>query len=1205
MSDAFDLRTDSLQIETNSSVNNGLFGKAALENNLISPNTKLGGTGSQHLVFIDGAIQDDEILSRSFENADVFRLDPNTDGVLQITNILGQHQNLASVHIVSHGGTGEVLLGNSHLNSQNLSNYNDSLQSWRRAFTEETDLLFYGCNVGAGSDGLTFVQQLSQITGADIGASDDLTGNAALGGDWELEVETGAIESKSVLDQKAIAQYENILPIYNNKRYVLTQTAGTWTQAQTEAQRLGGNLVTINDAAEEAWLKSTFGTGEQLWIGLTDQTVEGQYRWINGEAVTYTNWAPGQPSNSRSNEDFVVMNSTAGQWNDQLSSSKFRAIVEIEPKIYNGNEYYLTIGRKTWDAAQAEAVSLGGNLVTINDAAEESWLRSTFSTTERFWLGINDVQVEGQFRWVSGETVTYTNWAPGEPNNYNGEEDHAVMNWNSTGRWNDWFATSQVRGIIEIGKPGVIGLQTSTITVNEAAGTVGVTVLRQQGTSGTVTVDYRTIEGSAKAGSDYTARSGTLTFAPGETSKSVTIPILDDTLIEGNETFGFAIDNVRGGATLLAPRTAQITIIDNERPPDLVGYWKLDEASLNAVVIDSSGLGNNGTAINMTAPSGPSTKTPVLNFANTHSLNFDGVNDYVNIPNQASLNLSGGTFTQSVWIHSENTDNGFHGVIGYQPAAGAIQRYPGIWVTENTKIHAGFGDGTNWNSFTTGSVLKPNAWNHVVTSFDGTTYQAYVNGQRVFSTTDFAGRKPFATQQVNIGRVDSYFKGQIDDARIYNRTLAVAEIQQLYREQPGRQLTKDSIVSGLEMPTAIEWTPDGETMLIAQKNGVVRVSQNGTLLATPFIDISAKVNENSDRGLLGLTIHPDFANNPYVYLLYTYDPPEVNGQTGLAAPDANGNRAGRLVRVTADVRTNYTTALANSEVVLLGKNSTWNNFNGFVDSTANFNEPPAGILPNGQNLQDFLAADSQSHSVGMVKFGPDGALYVTNGDGTSYNRADPRTVRVQDIDNLSGKVLRIDPITGKGLADNPFYDGNADSNRSKVYQYGLRNPFRFSIHPETGQLYIGDVGWGAWEEINTAGPGANFGWPYYEGGNGVNLRTGVYESFPEAQAFYASGQTATPSILALNHATDGINAIVVGDVYTGTAYPDAYNGDLFFNDLGQGIVRNVSFNSSGGIQSVETFATGAEYVVQIVQGPDGNLYYVDLDDGVVGRWRFV
>lgn len=256
-------------------------------------------------------------------------------------------------------------------------------------------------------------------------------------------------------------------------------------------------------------------------------------------------------------------------------------------------------------------------------------------------------------------------------------------------------------------------------------------------------------------------------------------------------------------------------------------------------------------------------------------------------------------------------------------------------------------------------------------------------------------------------------------------------------------------------------------------------------------------------------------------------------------------------------------------------------------------------------MQDFIPTDSESHTVGGLAFGINGELFVSTGDAASFNRVDVRADRVQDIDSLSGKVLRIDPITGDGLSDNPFFNGDVDANRSKVYQYGLRNPFRISVDQVTGQLYVGDVGRSRWEEINAAGPGANFGWPFFEGRSGeLEVQSG-YLNTPEGQAWLARDEFVTPSILALSHQADGINAIVIGDVYRGDAYGSQYQGDVFFNDLGQGIVRHASINLDGSVGDVNVFATDANVVVAISQGPDGVLYYVDLDSNKIGRWEIV
>ncbi|MBW4613498.1 MAG: PQQ-dependent sugar dehydrogenase [Desmonostoc vinosum HA7617-LM4] len=446
-------------------------------------------------------------------------------------------------------------------------------------------------------------------------------------------------------------------------------------------------------------------------------------------------------------------------------------------------------------------------------------------------------------------------------------------------------------------------------------------------------------------------------------------------------------------------------------------------------------------------------------------------------------------------------------------------------------------------------------------------------------------------------------------------------------DDPGN-LTLETVVSGLNLPTSFEWTPDGDRLYIAEKGGVVRVFEDGKLLAKPFIDISGQVNSVSDRGLLDLAVHPDFPDNPYIYLLFTYDPPEVynntNPNTVLDGPDAKGNRAARLIRVTADSATNYTTVVPGSEVVLLGKNSIWENISRPDGNSTDIkldnklNYAPSGII-NSQtgkrfanmqdyldnldkvvNIEDYLATDSESHSVGTVSFGTDGSLFVSLGDGTSYNRVDARAIRVQDLNNLSGKILRIDAMTGKGLSDNPFYDGNSDSNRSRVYNYGLRNPFRFTIDPRTNTPYIGDVGWKTWEEANT-GRGANFGWPYYEGADGFNLQQPEYSTLPSAQASYTSGEIITAPIYAYKHV--GANAIVVGDFYLGNSLPSIYQGALFIGDPSKGTIDSLTLSDDGKVTSVKRFASGLNSPVQINAGPDGYIYYVSLYGNKIERWR--
>lgn len=137
------------------------------------------------------------------------------------------------------------------------------------------------------------------------------------------------------------------------------------------------------------------------------------------------------------------------------------------------NHYYFLLSPATWSASQAEALTLGGNLVTINDAAENQWVYSTFGGLNKaLWLGLTDQAVEGDFRWISGESISYNNWSPGEPNSGGGfvpDEDYAYMveanpGWPLTpGAWNDVPNNGEgilnpVYGVVEVPEPSTAGL---------------------------------------------------------------------------------------------------------------------------------------------------------------------------------------------------------------------------------------------------------------------------------------------------------------------------------------------------------------------------------------------------------------------------------------------------------------------------------------------------------------------------------------------------------------------------------------------------------------------------------------------------------------------------------------------------------------------------------------------------------------------------
>ncbi len=273
---------------------------------------------------------------------------------------------------------------------------------------------------------------------------------------------------------------------------------------------------------------------------------------------------------------------------------------------------------------------------------------------------------------------------------------------------------------------------------------------------------------------------------------------------------------------------------------------------------------------------------------------------------------------------------------------------------------------------------------------------AYASGQHVIRTRarDAAGNfSPWATATVQFGGS---------------------------RAQPTGFTRNTAWITGLSNATAFAQAPDGR-LFVAQQGGALRVVRNGSLLATPFITLL--VDPNGERGLIGVTLHPQFVSNGYVYLYYT---------------TAENGTHNRISRFTANPA-NADVALANSEL----------------------------------RIADLPALSSATnHNGGAMHFGLDGKLYVAVGDNANSAKA-------PNLADPFGKMLRFND-DGTIPTDNPFYTA-PPTLVDAIWAYGLRNPFTFAVQPGSGRLHINDVGASTWEEINLGTPGANYGWPATEG----------------------------------------------------------------------------------------------------------------------------
>jgi PKD repeat protein len=259
------------------------------------------------------------------------------------------------------------------------------------------------------------------------------------------------------------------------------------------------------------------------------------------------------------------------------------------------------------------------------------------------------------------------------------------------------------------------------------------------------------------------------------------------------------------------------------------------------------------------------------------------------------------------------------------------------------------------------------------------------------------------------------------------------------------------------------------------------------------------------------------------------------------------------------------------------------------------------------STDDCIPSDATSHSMGAVKFGADGMLYMATGDASSYNTVDPLALRSQDIDRLSGKILRVNPANGRGLSDNPFCAPGCDltATRSKVWAYGLRNDFRWTFKPGTNVIVSGDVGWNTYEEVNVITGGDNLGWPCYEG----YFQQGGYASYSQCQSLYAAQandpSTITFAIYVYNHPP---SAASIGGTFTGTnGYSSQFQNAYFFADYPRSQISYLKFDANNALipGSVDVFTSDADGPVALETGPDGDVYYDSINTGQIRHIRFV
>ncbi len=368
-----------------------------------------------------------------------------------------------------------------------------------------------------------------------------------------------------------------------------------------------------------------------------------------------------------------------------------------------------------------------------------------------------------------------------------------------------------------------------------------------------------------------------------------------------------------------------------------------------------------------------------------------------------------------------------------------------------------------------------------------------------------------------------------------------------------------------EIPTGMAATPDGR-ILVALKNGKLRVIEFGAVLPAPALDISDQICNDSERGLESVAVDPNFATNGFIYVFYTWKSSEL--VCDLSALN-------RVMRYT----------LRNNLAV-----------------------EPVAIL-------DRIPSPGSAHNSGDIAFGPDGLMYISVGDGgedftTGELGAENHNATYLSV--LNGKILRLNP-DGSVPISNPYVSmpgavrcagkpySLVGGPCTETFAWGFRNPFKIAFKPGTNELYANDVGQGAWEEINIVTAGANYGWNLREG----NCLTGSTVNCGAPPA----GMTNP----IYQHVHQGRMCAITGAAFATTAWPDPYRGRYYFGDYCDNKIYVLTSTVDG--LTYDTFHSAGDLggVIDLMFDPvSRSLYYslgynyVDSNiQGSIRRLRFI
>ncbi|GKS64187.1 hypothetical protein YTPLAS72_14910 [Nitrospira sp.] len=758
------------------------------------------GESTTEVVFVDPTVPNyQELLSGMDPNIEVIMLDSGQDGVEQIAAALSGRTGIDAIHIISHGAEGQLNLGTGTLTQESMTGqYADELATIQQALSEQADLLVYGCNFAEGEVGQEAVTLLSQLTGADVAASTDATGFADLGGDWDLEVQTGSIETQVAINYETQMDWVGLLDIS-------TGLLGQWTFDANATDSSGNsNDGTLTNGASIDTTTSTniVGTGKLSLDGVND----------------YVNLTPNLANFG------ALTQGTISAWVKTTSTSGVIFSSNDIADAASGTALWINSGKLGFAVYENNTALL--EVTTTASINDGSWhLVTVTNGTSGNKLYIDGVQAAVTYNTGSSATNRFFDDVTGEDTLYIGRDQRSGGSTYFNGNiddvrvYNRVLTSGDVAQLYTTSNDAPINVVPSAQVTNEDT-----TLVFSSGNANQISINDPDSSGSSfevtlsVTNGTFTLGGTTgLSFVTGDGTADSTMT-LRGTVTDINNalngaSFSPTADYSGGAALTIATRDSTLVSLDLDA--NLQARYTF-EGNANDV---APGTAQNGTLTNGASIVTDGTRGEVLS--------LDGVNDYVKV---TGLFGNPANVTLAAWVNLTSAGPSGAMVISLGDSVSLVTDSSG-------RLVGTYYAGGTWPPVQFTGTIAGTGWHHLAFTFNDTANVAtlYLDGAAVatLSTTDSIsyslGTDTYIGKHAN-GSTNFNFAGKIDDARIYNRALSASEIASLASDL---SLT-DTDTLGITV-TPVNDAPtitslSGDSLAYSEGDGAVVIEQGANAL---------------------------------------------------------------------------------------------------------------------------------------------------------------------------------------------------------------------------------------------------------------------------------------------------------------------------------------------------------------------------------------